>query len=66
MKGNCCEEKTVGEVDYILTGWNEAEAKAAGCTSGCIYQAKGEDGSNRPKPMKKLRLALTRPRPGVT
>jgi len=46
MKGNCCEEKTVGEIDYILTGWNEAEAKAAGCTSGCIYQARGEEGSN--------------------
>jgi len=46
MKDNCCEEKTVGEVDYILTGWNEAEAKASGCTSGCIYQAKGQERSS--------------------
>ena len=44
---NCCLEKTVGGVDYILSGWNEKKAKASGCQNACMYQqVNGQDRAN--------------------
>ena len=44
---NCCLEKTVGGVSYILSGWNEKKAKAPGCQNACMYQqANGQDRAN--------------------
>ena len=44
---NCCLEKTVGGVGYILSGWNEKKAKALGCQNACMYQqVNGQDRAN--------------------
>ena len=44
---NCCLEKTVGGVNYILSGWNEKKAKALACQNACMYQqANGQDMAN--------------------
>ena len=43
---NCFLEKTVGGVDYILSGWYEKKAKALGCQNAYLYQANGQDEAN--------------------
>jgi len=42
---DCCKEKTVGGVDYLLVGLSDSDTKRLGCKSDCMFERKDSPGS---------------------